>query len=186
MRKVSFNVGKLKTHVVSGMKHTQAFFSRHKKIQYGTAATLAVFAAPFAAHAMNGGLSQEPAPQGNSASQKESVQKQTAGDGATQGAFSDTSKTEVQVDSSRQYSDSGGSDVDVHVNGQKVPVPKNGQVHKRISDNGNETVVDVQVENGGSNHSTKSSTNISVEQHSYSSGDVTKEGGSNNRHSRRR
>lgn len=185
MRKVSFNVGKLKTHVVSGMKHTQAFFSSHKKIQYGTAATLAVFAAPFAVQAMNGGHAEEPASQGITAGQQKPVQIQPDSEGATQSAFSDSSETKVQVNSTQQSSGSG-DEVEVHVNGQKVPVPKNGQVHKRISDNGNETVVDVQVENGGSNHSTNSSTNISVEQHSYSSGDVTKEGGSNNRHPRRR
>lgn len=73
--------------------------------------------------------------------------------------------------------------VDVTVNGQTVPVPQSGSVHKHFSSKDGQTVVDVRVEGGG-NAQSRSSTSIEINSQSFSSGSETN--GGEGRHPDRR
>lgn len=98
-------------------------------------------------------------------------------------------KSDITVKSKSKISGEGSenSDVDVRVNGQNVPVPKNGSIYKQVSGSDGKTTVDVQVNNGSSSSQSSSSSTVIIEQYSHSSGDVTsEEGGVSSRHPDRR
>lgn len=97
-----------------------------------------------------------------------------------------TVDSNIKVESQTNSNSIKGTDVDVSVNGQKVPVPENGIVHKSITSNNGQTTIDIHVDNK-SNSSSSSSSSVVVEQHSYSSGDTAQsEGGISSRHPARR
>ncbi len=184
MRKFTFHQVSPGTLVTAGMRRVQFPRSKYKQFGYGAAIVLAVLGAPFAVQAMSGNLvSKDAPPQGETTSgQHVSQPGSEAKSNASEGAKSMDS--DIKVESKIESSGAERSDVDVTVNGQNVPVPENGTVHKRLSGNNGETTVDVRVDNGSSSQSSSSSTVI-IEQHSYSSGDTTNEGGTG-RHPARR
>ena len=181
MRKILFYLNKLKAAILPGTKRAHALLSRHKKFSYWSAAVLAILVAPFAVQAMvpgfaGGGSGDERHVEESTADVKSSVDEQTKSNHSS----------EVEVNSDSNASGSGNSDVDVTINGQNVPVPENGTIHKRMSDNGNETVVDIQIDNdSSSNNSSSSSTTIDIDSQSHSSGQDNSERG-NGRHPERR
>ena len=181
MRKILFYLNKLKAAILPGTKRAHALLSRHKKFSYWSAAVLAILVAPFAVQAMvpgfvGGGSGDDRHVEEPVSDVKSSVDEQTKSNHSS----------EVNVESESGGTNSGESDVDVTINGRKVPVPENGSIHKRMSDNGNETIVDVQIENdSSSNNSSSSSTTINIDSQSYSSGQDNSERG-NGRHPERR
>lgn len=99
----------------------------------------------------------------------------------TQPPASDTSSISVGMTSQSDEQ----SKVDVTVNGQTVPVPKQGTYNKRIYQDNGDTVIDVTVEGDDSSSAqVNSSTSIQVQSQSFSTGsNVTGDGG---RHPARR
>lgn len=89
-----------------------------------------------------------------------------------------------QSSSSSQGVDATG--VDVSVNGQDIPVPQNGSVHKQIADSNGQSVIDIQVGNSSDEGTSSSSSTVIIEQYSYSTGSETKKSGGSSRHPDRR
>lgn len=96
-------------------------------------------------------------------------------------------QTDIKIDSNSTSTNSANSSVDVNVNGQKVPVPKNGSVTKHLSSNNGNSSVNVTVDNNSSTHNSSSSSTVIIEHHSSSTGsEDNSELGGNARHPARR
>ncbi len=194
MRKNIFN-GREPRHLgILGMKRVFIFGSHRRALACLALVVSVLFVVPLVVFAMNNEavLYKDPSLRGAKI-ENQTVESQTdnnnaneqAGAKATKGAeaMNTDIKVEATSDSSKETSTS------VVVNGQKVPMPANGTLHKEISNGSSNTTVDVKVDNKSEtyNSSTSSSTVI-IEQHSYSSGDSTTSEGSNSnsRHPMRR
>ena len=171
MRKILFIVNNAKAKILPGTKRAHALFSHHKKISYWSAAVLAMLVAPFAVQAL------VPVNTGGSESGSELFIEENATDVKSVADEPQSSRnSEVEVNTNAEASSSGNSDADVTINGQKVPVPKDGSIHKRMSSNGSETIVDVQIDNdSGSNSNSSSSTTIIIDSHSSNSSESNDE-----------
>ena len=178
MQKASIYMLKAKTLASSRLRQAYSLASKHKRLNYGSALVLAVLAVPFAVQAVNGSF--EPDNEVQVERSEEQMQLPEVKAEATQESSSSSSENTQQGSSS-----SSNSDVNVQVNGQNVPMPESGTLHKRITDGNSETVVDVEIDNGSGSSTSSSSTSIHINQHSFSSGDETQEGG-NSRHPARR
>lgn len=143
----------------------------HRKLAAGSAAMLAVLVAPLAVQAMTGSLplvgSDDPEPV--SAPLDAEV-------------HADLREAALEAQADVQGFSTGGSqsgsgqgsnsEVDVTVNGQDVPVPDNGSVHKTLTDGSSKTIVDIKVNGHQSvSSNSNSSTTIEVNSHSISIGD---------------
>ena len=185
MRKNIFN-GREPRHLgILGMKRVFIFGSRRRALACLALAVSVLFVVPLAVFAMNNEavLYKDPSLR-RAKIENQTVESQKAnnnaneqaGAKATKGAeaMNTDIKFEATSDSAKETSTS------VVVNGQKVPMPANGTLHKEISNGSSNTTVDVKVDNKSEtyNSSTSSSTVI-IEQHSYSSGDSTTSEGSN-------
>lgn len=93
----------------------------------------------------------------------------------------ESSNTASGDTSQKTNSDNGATHAQLHVNGQSVPLPSQGTVHKEITSKDGKTTVDISVNSNssGTSQSTtstnielNSSTNSSTESSSASSGDV--------------
>ncbi len=172
-----------------GLWRMSSWAMHHKRL---TAAGLVVFmvaAIPIASLALSdtGGIAQQ-AQQKTSPDQTKDAQEpggqKESSTITEEGEQPMQSDIKIESNSSLQGSDS--SDVDVRVNGQNIPVPHNGSVHKQMqSDDGNATI-DIQVDNNSSTHNSSSSSTVIVEQHSYTTGDETEDTGGSSRHPDRR
>lgn len=168
MRKISLLKDRLKSTVLPGTKRTRAFWSNHKKLSFGSAAVLAMLAAPFAAPAVESAFSGDAkspdsaAPTGSFIPSNSDVQSSADDKQSPHGS-------DIRLESKSESSNGGDSTVDVTVNGQAVPVPNNGSVHKRMTTNGSETIVDVNINNGaGSNGSSTTNTTVEIDHFSGS------------------
>jgi hypothetical protein len=166
MYHVLSRVDKLQAQFASRLKRVRAFLTSYKNYHRGSALILTMFVAPLAYQAI-GALSgtEDDSRQPNTNSMQHITQP------TTDTGSSKTEKPSVSVRSEEKLRSSteqtANHDVDVRVNGQKVPVSKNGSVHKRMTSGGNETVVDVHVKDSSrSSGSATSSTTITVDSHS--------------------
>jgi len=123
--------------------------SAHKNLSYGTAVMLAVFFIPLAVQAMT------------SAGQEPQTQTE-AQDSSAPDPLSDHSETSVDVSST-----SAANQTNVVVNGQHVPVPPSGQVHKKVSGGNGQTSVDVSVHSYSTGNSSSNADIQITHDHSY-------------------
>jgi hypothetical protein len=151
------------------VERAHALATRHKRFN-GAALVLALLTTPLAFQAATITLATEPYPPEENTDSSQHIEQPDMKVKADTNEKSQASvQNEVKVESNSESSseNSGSNQVDVTINGQKVPVPENGSVHKRMTSNGSETVVDVQVDGQSSSHSSSSSsTSITVNQHS--------------------
>lgn len=83
-----------------------------------------------------------------------------------------TAKTETSVRTETQANGPAAARTTVTVNGQNVPVPESGTVHRVIQQPNGSTTLDVSVDHqGGSSATTTSSNSVDVQVHSSSSND---------------
>jgi ABC-type phosphate transport system substrate-binding protein len=83
---------------------------------------------------------------------------------------SEDSKTSYQVNTTINASSSGNNGgTTVSVNGQSIPVPANGTVHKEISENGGNTDVNVTENNSSSGPTSHASSTIQINSSSLNS-----------------
>lgn len=170
--------------VAAGMRRVRLPGSKYKQLGYGVAIVLAVLTVPFAVRAMSGDLlANDVSHQGEAIAEELINQPKVEAEPKASGGTG-SMNSDIKVESQTKASDPGKSNVDVMVNGQNVPVPENGSVRKHISDNNGETTVDIRVDNDSSSQS--SSSTVAIEQHSYSSGDITQDEGGTGRHPARR
>lgn len=168
MRKVSFHVGIIRT-VARGMKRARALMLRQKSFNYGSAAILALLVTPFALQAVAATITNN-GDQGNVApAQHIDQSSEVKAEMDDKPKPESNAEVKVETDSS---SDADYNDVNVTINGQKVPVPERGSIHRKMTGNNSETSVDIQIDNqSGSSGSTHQSTTIMVDGHSYDTDD---------------
>lgn len=171
-----------------GLWRVSSVVMRHKRFTAAGVAVLMVAAVPIASLAISdAGKSSRQAQQKNSSdvtSHEQEPEKQNESPEITE-KEGQPMRNEVKVESKRKAEGPQGATVDVTVNGQGVAVPQNGSVHKRMTDSDSKSTVDIQVDNNSSSQNSSSSTVI-IEQHSFSTGDETKDTGGSGRHPDRR
>ena len=155
-----FLLSKVKANAQLGYKHIRASGSKYKKMIVGSTAVLTLFAVPFAAQAAIGSLGQTGSSDASS-SQPQAQPEQSKTEDNSQIKGQSTNNVDIKTNASS--SSNGDGEVDVTVNGEEVPVPPNGRVHKTIGDNNNRTVVDIQIDNDSSSTNSYSSTTINVD-----------------------
>jgi len=162
--------------ITSRLKRVRAFISRNKKIGYGSVVAVAVLALPLGVYAF-GSIANHDAVGGDnsemtvkSTPEMEPDSKATVSSKGSENGSGSSSSDESATNSSSGRND---NNVNVTINGQTIPTPENGTVHKRLKDDENKSVVDVTIDNKSSQPnqygSTSSSTSVDVNQHSYSS-----------------
>lgn len=113
------------------------------------------------------------------------ARERPAGDGNVRGSANESSEpTDHTPRNSVPESDSIDSDTTVRVNGQNIPVPENGSVHKTVPTEGGHTSIDIDQHTSSSGGQQSSSTRIEVESRSSSTSSGTDS--SSSRHTRRR
>jgi hypothetical protein len=170
MADVLFQWGKSKANAVLRLERIRTLGSKYRKAIIGSAAALTLFVAPFAVQAVtdSGDQTDQTSAPNNTESQARPPEPTSESENKHDVKGQSTSTVDVQSNSSS--SGNGNTEVDVTINGQKVPVPKNGQVHKTITENGNQTTVDIQVDNeANSTNVNSSSTSIEVDSSSTNS-----------------
>lgn len=175
----------------NGLRHVSAVILRHKRLTAVSVAALLV-AAPIASYALANGGSEAPYQSHSEASEQPSSQalstRELSGE-LEQHAPEEKEDQPMQSDiKAESHSNSQGGDspeVDVTVNGQHIPVPHNGSVHKRMTGSEGESTVDIQVNNSTDTNNSSSSTVI-IEQHSHSTGSEASNSDGNSRHPDRR
>lgn len=135
-----------------------------KRIILGSVAALAFLVVPLAVQGLSGSDEPKPSPASNSESEDK-----------TPTPAQNSSQTSVDVSTQTSASGAhGSSSTEVSINGQSIPVPPNGHLHKEVTDDGNHTTVDISVEGhqsgSASNHS---STTVEVNGHSADIEDQT-------------
>lgn len=128
---------------------------------------------PAAGYAINSRLSNNEATHNSNSPSNSSNQGAGISDGSsTQQVLPSTAtnsaSTNVQTDTNQ--SSGSNAQTSLTINGQNVPVPANGSVHKTIVGNNSQTDVDVNVQNSGTATSQHSSTSLQVFSNSSSSG----------------
>jgi hypothetical protein len=136
------------------------------KFAYSLAALLAVLVLPLAVQAVTG--SNEPEETNSAETQPES--NNSAGPNDESDSYNN-SNIETSVDVSNEANEEGqvnGNNVEVTIDGEDVPVPPSGQVHKKKSTNSTESIVDISIQGSqsGSSH-----TDIKINNQHYSSDD---------------
>lgn len=175
-----------KTQVSLWLAHAHNFFQRHTALSlFGGVLGIGLFGMPLLSGAANSYVwSTEEQPTQNISSAQalqeetqlrvEASAKSTSTNSLTSGSTSVSATTNAA---------NPQDSVDVMVNGQTVPVSQNGSVQKHFVSKDGKTVVDVQVDGGGSAHS-HSSTSIEINSQTFSSGSETND--AKGRHPNRR
>lgn len=172
MRTVLPHFDRFGTIISLKLKRLRALISKNKKISYGSAVAVAFLALPLGAYAL-GGTSGNNSPRmiTKDTQQPENKSNTTVSSGGSD----NNSRGNPSTESSGVGSGVGGNDnnVNVTVNGQAIPAPENGTVHKQLKDEKNNSVVDVMIDNNSSHANqdgtSSSFTSVEINQHSYSS-----------------
>lgn len=139
---------------------------KYKKLSFGSAAVLAFLVVPLVAQGLSGSSpSDDPTPDTSAGQQTEgNVMSTNTGEASNESEAT----VDVSTDSSGGQT-SGSSTTEVTVNGESIPVPQNGSVHKKVK--GSNTTVDVSIESHNSGYFSSNNSSTTVEVEHNSSGD---------------
>jgi hypothetical protein len=151
-----------------------------KKRYIGLATLLGLFAAPLTAFALQGQNSTSSEPSNNSSnntSRSETMQESTPPSENTNANSKDKNTgTNNNTSQSGSSSNSYSSTTNIKVNGQSIPVPNNGSVHRTMKSNDGQTTTQVTIDHSStSNTQNSSSTNTDIHVSSDSSSEVSTE-----------